>query len=253
MSSSGANELLVLLEHGKRVLGSEMRPWAEFFGSLDQPKWNQADVKRRVEINLTFFRANYLIIVGIISAYHIIRSPGLLLVLVLCAVLYGGIFVTRRYAALSPVSMQGRLGAATVVSAILMYWSGYLFTFQWALFVGGVVSFAHALFRPPVARALAPRPQERSGNTRMGADLEGGGPGLSSGGMNNGFGGMGGLGGGMGMPGMGGDPFDQSRNLPANANVRLRTRPGCPIQGGNMSYGQPAPPALADRLTYKAR
>lgn len=95
---------------------------------------------------------------------------------------------------------------------MLLSFTGYIFALQWSGAFGCLLCLLHAVFRPPVARALrhASRgctdPELEKGD----GDVEGG---------------------GAGMKGRG-------RAAPVNANIRLRSRPGA---GGAVGPGM-APP-----------
>ncbi|CAM9269278.1 unnamed protein product, partial [Ectocarpus fasciculatus] len=206
------DELTVLGQHMHRFFVADRRPWAEFFGPVEQPKWTQAEVKKRVNANLSFFATNYLMIWATIAAVYILRSPGLLLTLLasLCMFLY--VFMSRRK---KLVLLDVTLGtrektiAAAVASMLLLSVTGYIFSLQFSGILGCAVCLLHATFRPPVARAVR--------NTRGGGppELHGGDGDLEGGG-----------GIGRGRPG------------PVNANMRLRTRP-MPGAGAGMATTPP--------------
>ncbi|KAG5184223.1 PRA1 family protein-domain-containing protein [Tribonema minus] len=206
-----ANSSLAEAKAQLQAMLGEVRPWAEFVGPVaPPPKWTLPDIQRRLVANTRFFKANYALLVALMSAYYIVTSPGLLLTLLVCLMLYGAVLLTRRK---NYVFMNGavivtdtvKMGVATVVTVILLGAMGYLFALQWAVSLGGLVCLAHALLRPPVARALLTQRSEADASAGVrGGDIEGG---------------PGGLG------------LDDPRNMPANANMRLRSRPfGAPAE-----------------------
>ncbi|CAM9411401.1 unnamed protein product [Chrysoparadoxa australica] len=189
------DEAGVLMSHVQRLVVKEMRPWAEFIGPVSLPSADE--LKRRLSLNFGFFRTNYMVIVVACSFFYIVTSPGLLVTLMLCMLMFLAVFMSRRRPLkLGDLELHTRekLGAATVASVLLLSLTGYIFTLQWSLLIGGMLSMGHASFRPPVARAVAHQSradaEHSAGSGGMAAmeDLEGG-----------------------------GDP----RNMPANANIRL--------------------------------
>jgi hypothetical protein len=75
-----------------RILGMrEMRPWGkEFFAVFKPPQWNYKYVETRMITNLLYYRTNYLIIGGIISALMVLASPFLIITIVACIVFTWG-------------------------------------------------------------------------------------------------------------------------------------------------------------------
>ncbi|CAM9922501.1 unnamed protein product, partial [Scytosiphon promiscuus] len=186
------DELAVLGQHMQRFFVADRRPWAEFFGPVEQPKWTQADVKKRVGANFSFFTTNYLMICATCSAVYILRSPGLLLTLLVSMCMFLYVFMSRRK---TLVVMDMTLGtrektiAAAAASMLLLSVTGYIFSLQFSGILGCAVCLLHATFRPPVARAVR--------NNR----------------------------GGGGAPELHGGDGDLEGGGPVNANMRLRTRP----------------------------
>lgn len=92
------------------------------------------------------------------------------------------------------------------VTLLVLSVTGYIFSLQFAGLVGSSICLLHALFRPPVARAVR---NARSGDPELhggDGDLEGGGA------------------------------VGRGRAGPVNANMRLRTRPAL---GGPMGMASP--------------
>ncbi|CAM9566381.1 unnamed protein product [Discosporangium mesarthrocarpum] len=93
------------------------------------------------------------------------------------------------------IGTREKLIGATIGSTLLLSVTGYVFSLQYSLMLGGIVCILHAVLRPPVARAV-----RGGGGLRLegdGEDLEGGGK--------------------VGMGGRAGH---------VNVNMRLRSRPG---------------------------
>ncbi|CAM9782005.1 unnamed protein product [Pylaiella littoralis] len=210
------DELAVLGQHMQRFFVADRRPWAEFFGPMEQPTWTQAEVKKRMSANFSFFTTNYLMICATCSAVYILRSPGLLLTLLvsLCMFLY--VFMSRRKTVvILDVTLDTR--AKTIVAAaaslLLLSVTGYIFALQFSGILGCAVCLLHATFRPPVARAV----RNQRGGGGGAPELHGGDGDLEGGGATI----------GRGRPG------------PVNANMRLRTRP---VPGGPMGGMSTTPP-----------
>ncbi|CAM9204396.1 unnamed protein product [Choristocarpus tenellus] len=194
-----------------------MRPWAEFFGPVTSPKWTQLDVKKRVFANVNFFKTNYLILCIACSLFYIITSPGLLVILLLSAVMFLYVFLSRRKPLVVgeiALGTREKLIASTIVCSVMLSFSGYIFTLQYSAIIGSLICLLHAVLRPPVARAVRGGGDPRVATT--GDDLEGG-----------------------GKVGQGG------RSGPVNANMRLRSRPGvnADYSGSRIRSGHASKPA----------
>jgi hypothetical protein len=157
-----ADELLRELEslrgELKRVIGEEIRPWAEFFGPISLPDWASGEAKKRIQVNASFFRANYTVFCMALWGLFLIFQPVFLVVLLGCGLLYFAVYLTRKQPLLLgdlSLGITGRLAVVSVMVFLLLAVTGYIFRLQWPISLGAVVCAGHAIFRPPVARALA--------------------------------------------------------------------------------------------------
>jgi hypothetical protein len=134
------------------------RPWPEFFERFLWPE----HLYERVQTNLVYYEANYVIICGGISVVSVLLNPSLLLV----TGLVGGLFAVAvawdgdvnalapQVNLPAPLTLQQRLVAAGLGSSLVVNGTGHTSSIcRVALLCFGVV-FAHAAFR---ARSLKAR------------------------------------------------------------------------------------------------
>merc|ERR1711920_272528 len=131
----------------------EQRPWAEFF---DRFLWPE-HLNQRVNTNLMYYRGNYILLCAGLVLLHMLMRPEMLLVgtmaagLPVLALSWGEATVPLLG---QPFDSTQRLVAASLASALLLHWSGYV----WELLgLAGTCSglvLAHATFR---ARSISSR------------------------------------------------------------------------------------------------
>ena len=133
---------------------SEQRPWNEFFERFLWPE----HLAERVQTNLLYYRANYILICGGGTLVGVLLQPSLLVI----ACIVGGIFYgaiewgdRRPVPGLNqPLALDQRLSAAALASAGVVHSSGcFGQACRIAVVCGGIV-LGHAAFR---ARSLAAR------------------------------------------------------------------------------------------------
>jgi len=127
-----------------------VRTWSSFFekAAFQMPKPNEC--YPRMEANLDYYRANYVIIVGVIFLLLIYLNPVYLPVLALIAVSALGLILV------DPLKFQGhtfsfmeKMGILTTESIFILWLANCFGVFGWSfgLSSGGVL--AHAALRKP--------------------------------------------------------------------------------------------------------
>ena len=131
----------------------DQRPWSEFFERFLWPEhWQE-----RVQTNLVYYRANYVLVCLVIVLTSVIISPSLLLVAIIA---FGGVAGAIAWGdepvpgLNQPLSLEQRLAGASLVAAVCVNMSGHAQTMARLALACTVVVLAHASFR---ARSLSSR------------------------------------------------------------------------------------------------
>ena len=130
----------------------DQRPWDEFFGTFLWPDHPQ----QRIQTNLVYYKANYAIVSAAVAGIGLLMQPRLLGMGALAAAIHFGAAQwdgpVPGYD--RPLEFEQRLMAATLLSSVLVHWSGGAWQLtRIALVCGGCV-LGHATFR---SRTLAAR------------------------------------------------------------------------------------------------
>lgn len=210
------------------------RSWSEFFGRFALPKADWAGYERRVAANLWFWHSNYVWLSLAVSAWVLLRTPSLLLVLALSVMLWSYVLGVRK----APIVISGKpltdtqkVGGCAALSLLLLLGSGNLVSLLFILALSTALVLLHASLRPANTKAKVSKFMASVRMNFGGSSSSSSSGGSSSGGLGGGaggeFGGMlgGGIGGGMG--GMGGGGFQDVGLSPAREEY-----PGFPRGAG---------------------
>eukprot|EP01084_Bolivina_argentea_P294876 507519_1 len=202
----GQREGLTRFKKAAKRVTEEIKPWAEFVGPMSIPRLGgqKPELGQRLHVNLSFFKMNYILIMVALCIYHIITNPGLAFIFIFFSSLY---FLVLLMAIKPPIvigdfmpRVGGQLIVVSVLFILVLGLTGYILRIRVPLAIGGIVCFLHAAFRPPVSRALASRDGDTETMEDILLNMEGG---------------------SFLQANTAQDPHD----LPANANIRLRSRP----------------------------
>ncbi|XP_050214728.1 PRA1 family protein B4 [Mercurialis annua] len=134
---------------------SQRRPWAELAdrSAFSKPE-SFSDAALRVRKNYTYFRVNYLSVIGLILAFSLLSHP--LSLLLLLGLLSSWLFLYLFRPADQPLVIVGRtfsdretLGLLIVFSVVVVFLTSVGSVLISALMVGLGIVFAHGAFRAP--------------------------------------------------------------------------------------------------------
>ena len=132
----------------------DQRPWSEFFERFLWPEhWQE-----RVQTNLVYYRANYVLVCLAIVLTSVIISPSLLCVAIIA---FGGIAAALTWSddeplplLNQPLALEQRLAGAALIAAVCINLSGHAQTMARLALACVVAVLSHATFR---ARSLSSR------------------------------------------------------------------------------------------------
>ncbi len=124
------------------------RPWSQFFERFTLPKKTISAWSDRVTLNSHIYQTNYVVILTLFLIYYCLTHPWS--VLLLSFISMGWIFALSSV----PIAFQGRrvtrkerILFGSVVTVLLLVFSGTLYSFSQHLSVTFAVLLAHASFR----------------------------------------------------------------------------------------------------------
>ena len=130
----------------------EQKPWSEFFEKFLWPE----HLDERLQTNLLYYRANYLVVTGGVVIVALLLQPALLLCAVLCSVLIvGAAAFTEPVPGLdAPLALPQRLAVGCLGAAWVVNATGHAPAVARICVVATGLTLAHATFR---ARTMASR------------------------------------------------------------------------------------------------